>query len=201
MKKCNACGSSLNDDVMNCPNCGSSNFTAEVQMQQPVQQTVQPMGQQSMSQMPVGQMPMGQQPMMQPAAVAGNMPMTYATVYMVFTAISAVTSLFSLFSDFNVSTLIGVIFSAAVAFFLFKRMKVGRILAMIESVFTSVVGGILVLLGILFAVGFTAIDLGAEFAAVGGILGGILAVFGIAMLVVGICSFIYFKKRACMYIN
>lgn len=199
MKKCNACGSTLNDEVNNCPNCGSNSFTVEMAQQPSPQPVQQPMGQMPMNHQPM----MQQQPMMQPgpAVPTGNMPMTYATVYMVFSAISVLGSIGSLLNDFSISGLISVIFSAAVVYFLYKRMKIGRILVMIETVLQAVIGGIFVLLGILCSVGFTALNLGAELAAVGGILGVLLIVFGIGFLAFGICSFIYFKKRACMYTN
>ncbi len=198
MKRCNACGSRLNDDIMNCPNCGGNNFTAEM---------VQPMGQQPMNQQyaPGYGTPMGQQPMPGPAVPSANMPMTFATVFMVFAGISALSSLSTLVNEFNISTLIGVVYNVAMIYFLYKRTKVGRILAMIQTILQAILGGLLVLLGILFFVGFSALDLGTTSTgagvAVGGIFGAVFVIIGIFCLIWGICSFIYFKKRACMYTN
>ena len=42
MKECSACGASINDDVMVCPNCGSPLTGQEPPVQQPVQARNEP---------------------------------------------------------------------------------------------------------------------------------------------------------------
>ncbi len=195
MKKCNACGSQVADNYTNCPNCGSPSLVSL----NPA--PVQPMPQQVPVQPMQGQM-MGQQPMMG-APAQGSMPMTFAMVYMVLLGLGAVSNLISLFTnEFSVGTLISVVFAAATVYFLYIRSKVGRILAMIQGVLEAVGGGILVLLGILFMVGFGALAAEVEaFAALGAAFGIVFIVLGALLIAYGVCVFIYFKKRACMYVK
>ena len=171
MKVCSMCGSQLQDNFNACPNCGNTNLGV---MQQPMQN-------QQMSQQ-----------------VSGNMPMTYAVVYMVLVGLNVVFSCLSLFTEFNVGTLLGVSFSACVVFFLYKRSKVGRILVMIQNILQMIVGSLVMLGGILFLAGSSLIELDI---ALSGAFSLIFFIFGGGILAWGICSFIYFQKRACMYIN
>lgn len=68
MKRCNACGNMSKEEVVQCPYCGSNNFTLD--NSQPQQQFNQ------MGQMPMGQQPMQQQmPMGQPMPGYGQQPM------------------------------------------------------------------------------------------------------------------------------
>ena len=213
MKVCSMCGSQLQDNFNACPNCGNTNFGM---MQQPMQNPQvpqqgyqQPMYGQQMPQQgyqqPVygQQMPQQgyQQPMYEqqmPQQVGGNMPMTYAVVYMVLVGFSVVSNFLSLFTEFNVGTLLGTAFSACVVYFLYKRSKVGRTLAMIQNVLQMIVGALVILCGILFLAGSAVIELDA---ALSGAFSLVFFILGGGIFAWGICSFIYFKKRACMYIN
>ncbi len=182
MKKCNSCGSQVNDEVAACPNCGGTGFTYV----QPAQ--------------PMPQPPAYNPPVMNPNA--GNMPMTFATVYTVLLVIGVIMDIPTLVKDFSVSALISVLFSAALAFFLYKRMKVGRILVMISNILSAVIGIICTLVGILLAAGMSVISTEVEIiAALGAAVGFIFILVGAFVAVFGICSFIYFKKRASMYLN
>lgn len=183
MKRCKACGSQVADTANNCPNCGSADLEVMAAMPQAPVNGVQPM--------------MGGYPQ---AQAQPQMGMTYAVVYMVILGLSVIGNVMNLFSNFNIGTLIGVVFLGATIVLLAMRNKVGRILAMIQSVIEIING---VLFGILAVIGGAAIEeFAGELVAVEGLGTAIGAVFGVIAVIsiaFGTCSFIYFKKRACMY--
>ncbi len=181
MKRCKACGSQIADTANNCPKCGSADLEVMAAPQPAPFNGVQPM--------------MGGYPQAQP-----QMGMTYAVVYMVILGLVLMGNAKNLFSDFYIGDLIAAVFLAATIILLAMRNKVGRILAMIQSVIVILEG---VLFGILAIIGGAAIEeLAGEILAVDGLGAALGAVFGIAAAIsiaFGTCSFIYFKKRACMY--
>ena len=174
MKRCKACGSQVADTANNCPNCGSADLEVMAAMPQAPVNGVQPM--------------MGGYPQ---AQAQPQMGMTYAVVYMVILGLSVIGNVMNLFSNFNIG---------ATIVLLAMRNKVGRILAMIQSVIEIING---VLFGILAVIGGAAIEeFAGELVAVEGLGTAIGAVFGVIAVIsiaFGTCSFIYFKKRACMY--
>lgn len=200
MKVCSMCGSQFQDNFNACPNCGNTNFGMMQQPMQGQQVPQQPIYSQQIPQQGFQQTIYGQQFPQQgnQQHVGGNMPMTYAGVYMVLVGFSVITNLLSLLTDFNVGTLVGTAFSACVVYFLFKRSKTGRILVMIQNVLQMIIGGILILCGMLFLSGTSMIELNITLS---GVFSLMFFIVGGGIFAWGICSFIYFKKRACMYIN
>ena len=142
MKKCNMCGNTVNDSLPVCPNCGSNNLQPLNNVANNLNGGINP------------QVNMPNQPMPnlnQQMPIQGNMPMTYATVFMALIGMGAVSNLCSSIKDFSIATLIAAAFAGLTIFFLYKRTKVGRILAMVYSVFEAIAGFFFLILGALLS--------------------------------------------------
>ncbi len=208
MKRCRACSSQVADTANNCPNCGSADLEVMAMPQQPYydqsmmnggQPQVQPMMNGGYPQAPVN----GAQPMM------GGYPqdqgqsqkgMTYSVVYMVILGLFLITNIRKLSDGFNVGTLIDVALFESTIVLVAMRKKAGRILAMIQSALQTFNG---ILIGILAIIGGETIkEVANQILAIDGSGTYIITVFvasSILSIAFGVCSFIYFKKRASMY--
>lgn len=182
MKKCNMCDNQVEDNISTCPKCGNQNL---IQVENQVQ-----------SQMP-------QQPMSNKESVNNNMSMTFATVFMVILGIGILGSVINLLSEFSIENLIDIAFSGATLYFLYKRAKVGRILAMIMGIFDIIGGALVAIGGIVFMAGSTYLSayVDIDLTSLGTIFGFIMIALGGGIIAYGICTFIYFKKRISIYIN
>lgn len=186
------CGRQLPDNYVSCPNCGNTSLTINQTNQQNVNNNMQSGYQQPMINVQSG------------ISVQGNMSMTYATVYMVLLGIGMLGYIISFFNNFSVSNLAEIAYLGITIYFLYKRAKIGRILAIVLNIFSIVLGAFVLLFSILVKIGVEYIKLPEDYSYIyklGNWLSIILLVLGIIYLIFGICSTIYFKKRACMYLN
>lgn len=178
MKKCNVCGQTFSNNLIACPNCGGTDLV-DLGSQATVNQ------------------PMNGQ----------NMPMAYAIFIIVILWIGCIVNIVNIVNDFRVMYLILGIFEGLTAFLLMLKMKVGRIMVLIYSVLEAIGGGLILLMGLLYHVGYSALKydydamVGAIYATLGSSLGIIFIVMGAAILAYGICTFVYFKKRKGMYLK
>lgn len=221
-KFCPSCGNTLNGTEMTCPKCGGPvPQQAPVQpMAQPVQQApvapvaptapaapVAPVAQAQPMAQPAQQVPTqpnyGQQPMaqpnygQQPVAAAGDMPMTYHNVYMILMVIMFVMNIINMFNGEEVegSTFVTLGLIAAMLFGLFKRKKFGRILAIVYNVLLTIGGALFTLAALVFQDAFNQLGLGV----LSGSFTIIFLAMGIGLAVWGICTIIYYNKRAKLF--
>ena len=180
MKKCNNCGNIVNDDAIYCSNCGQNSFELNVTNNNVVQNQI------------VSQPEMG---------------MTYAIVYIVLLCLVVLVQIVNLKQNFSAGTLMMLLFIIATIVLLTMRMKAGRILAMILNVIYIITGSLLLIGGVFYGIFGKQLFLNfledtpylTVVPYIHILVTFILFLCGVLFIIFGICSFIYFKKRACMY--
>lgn len=123
--------------------------------------------------------------------------MLFHNVFMFLTGFSILISLITAFLfQFNTTTITPIVYSGIMLFGLFTRANYGRILAMIQSIMTTILGVIItiieafaapLILGIVQSLNITFIP------------ASIVCILGIAIFIYGICVFVYYKKRKGLF--